>query len=362
MPRTLADRVVNTSLRVKPDETVVIYTWQHTISLANQIAFECRNLGALPIMLLDTDQLTSKILTKIPIDYLRKKDRHGLRMLDETNVAIAINGPEDPRIYRRVEGARLAANFENFQAYYEKVREKKIRQANLIIGQVTRQRARAYGFNYPHWKRVVEKASNVDYRKMAQLGKKVMSLLEGGKQVEVTTDRGTSLKLEIGTLPVHIDDGIVDEADQENGFLYTSIPTGLVTTAPLPLSAEGTVYSDLPRAYRARSIKGLKWQFEAGRVVTMTAERYPEAVLDIYNNATGDRDRIASLSLGINPEIKPMGFFTDDFGLGIVSVGIGENRLIGGNNNSDFEFSASMAKATVKVDGKPLVEKGKLAL
>ena len=57
-----------------------------------------------------------------------------------------------------------------------------------------------------------------------------------------------------------------------------------------------------------------------------------------------------------------MGFLGDEFGLGVVSIGIGENRDIGGINNSDFQFTASMAKATVKVDGKPLVEKGRVSV
>ncbi len=362
MPKTLAEKVVNTSLRVQPDETVVISTWQHTIPLANEIAFECRKAGALPVTLLETDELNWKVLSKVPIDYLRKRDRHVLRMLDETKAAILLYGPEDPVNFRRIDGARLAASFENFQAVNEKLREKKIRTAELLVSQVTKQRAKTYGFNYAQWKRNVDNASNADYNKIAQVGKKIASVLENGKQLEVTTDKGTSLKMEIGPYPVHVEDGIVDEQDVEKSLVFTSIPTGIVLTAPLETSANGTVYSDLPRAYRGRLIKGLKWEFDGGRVINTTAQRYPEALLDVYNSATGDKDRIGSLGIGINPENKPMGYLNDDFGLGVVSIGIGENRFIGGNNNSDFGFQAALAKATVKVDGKTLVNKGKLAL
>ncbi len=360
MSKTLADRVVNTSLRVKPDETVVVNTWQHTIGLASEIAFECRNAGAIPIIRLETDDLWWKVLNKIPGENLRKPERHALKMLEETDVSINLGGPEDPVTYRRVDGEKLAASFESFQQYYEKLRERKIRSADLLIGQVTKQRAKTYGFNYARWKKIVEDSSDVDYRKMAQLGRKVAYALEGGKQIEVTTNQGTKLKLEIGSHPVHIDDGILDEEDLEKGLFNTAIPTGLVVTAPLPASAEGTVYFDMPRAQKGRLIKGLKWEFQSGRVVKASAEKYPEAFLDIYNNATGDKDIIASFAIGINPESRPIGFQSDEFGLGIVSVGIGENRFIGGNNNSDYGFTNSLAKATVRVDGKNVVEKGKL--
>ncbi len=362
MPKTLADRVVNTSLRIQPDDTVLINTWQHTIPLANDIAYECKKAGAQPITLLDTDELTWKILTKIPIEYLRKRDRHVLRMLDETKACVFINGPEDPITYRKVSGERVAAQFENFQAFSEKLREKKIRTAYLSIGQVTKPRAKTYGYNYAQWKRVVENASNADYPKVAQLGKKITSVLENGKQVEVTSDKGTSLKLEIGAYGARADDGIVDEADLDKGLYFTSIPTGIAVTAPLETSAEGTFYSDLPRAQVGRLIKGLKWEFQGGRLVKSSAEKYPEAFQDLYDHATGDKDRVSSLEIGLNPENKPMGFLNDEFGLGVVSIGIGENRAIGGINNSDFQFTASMAKATVKVDGKPLVEKGKITI
>ncbi len=361
MRRTLADRVVNSSLRVKPDETVIVNTWQHTISLANDIAFEARKAGAVPIIRLETDELWWKALNKIPSENLRKPERHGLQMLEETNVSIMLGGPEDPATYRRVDGTKLAASFESFQAWYEKVREKKIRVADLLIGQVTKQRARTYGFNYAGWRRTVENASNVDYAKMAQLGKKIANIFDSGKHVEVISS-GTKLTMEIGSHPANVEDGIVDQQDMDRGFLFTSIPAGLVVTAPLPSSAQGMIKFDLPRAQKGRLIKGLTWEFQNGQVVKASADKYADAFLDLYNPATGDKDRIASLSIGINPASKPIGYTNDDIGLGIVSIGIGENQYLGGNNRSEFGFTGSFSKATLKIDGKTLVGKGRLVL
>ncbi len=360
MPKTLADRVVNTSLRIKPDEAVTIHTWQHTIDLANEIAYECRKAGAIPITLLETDDLWWRSLTKLPVENIAKEERHGLKMLEETNANIMLGGPADPMTFRRVEGAKLAAYFKTFETWFEKMRERKIRTAELQVGQVTKQRAKTYGFNYTAWKRIIEKASSVDYNKIAQLGKRVASKLEGGKQIKVTTDTGTSVTLETAERPVHVEDGIVDEKDVEQGFTFTSIPSGAVVAAPLETSAQGTVYFDLPRAQKGRLIKGLKWEFQSGQVVKATAQEYPEAFLDLFDNAGGDKDRIASLSIGINPAAKPVGYFTDELGLGVVSIGIGDNRTIGGSNRSTFGFSASLARATVKVNGQPIVEKGKI--
>ncbi|MCH7761344.1 hypothetical protein IIA15_08130, partial [candidate division TA06 bacterium] len=47
---------------------------------------------------------------------------------------------------------------------------------------------------------------------------------------------------------------------------------------------------------------------------------------------------------------------------GAVSFGIGDNKDLGGENVTDFGWSATLLGATVKVDGKTLVEKGKLKI
>ncbi|OLD13808.1 MAG: hypothetical protein AUI93_00550 [Crenarchaeota archaeon 13_1_40CM_3_52_10] len=193
MTKSLADIVVNTSLRIKPEETVVINTWQHTLSLASQIAYQVRKAGALPLMTLDMDELWWKSLTELPVENLRKPLRHNLALLDETDASINLSGPEDPMTYRRVQGPQIGALFESFQKSYDKIREKKIRSADLQIGLVTEPRAKTYGFNYDQWKKNVEDASNADYEKMAQLGKKLASKLEHARHVEVASD-GTNLR------------------------------------------------------------------------------------------------------------------------------------------------------------------------
>ncbi len=119
---------------------------------------------------------------------------------------------------------------------------------------------------------------------------------------------------------------------------------------------------NLPRAQKGRLIRGLTWEFQNGQVVKASADKYADAFLDIYNPATGDKDRIASLSIGINPGSKPVGYVNDDVGLGIVSIGIGENQYLGGNNRSEFGFTSSLAKAILKVDGTTIINKGRLVL
>jgi aminopeptidase len=360
MPKTLAETVVNTNLRVKPDETVVINTWQHTLPLASQLAYQVRKAGALPLVTLETDEFWWKSLTEIPAENLRKPLRHNLALFDETDAAINIFGPEDPQTYRNVQGSQMGALFESFQKNYDKIRERKIRSIDLQVGSVTEQRAKTYGFNYEAWKKSVEEASNADYEKIAQLGKKLARTLEHAKQIEVTSE-GTSVKMEIGAHPVFVEDGIIDEEDRRKGFIFTSIPTGYITLAPKRGSTEGSFQSDMTLPLMGQLIRGISWEFQKGRLVKSAAETNYDSFQKVYEPSSGDKDQVAYLSIGLNQAVRP-GFLGDAMSLGTVSIGIGENQYLSGENHSSFQGQASLSKATVTVDGQPIVHKGKLTV
>ena len=108
-------------------------------------------------------------------------------------------------------------------------------------------------------------------------------------------------------------------------------------------------------------IKGIDWQFQKGKLVKLNAEANFDAFQKMYEHSTGDKDQAASLSIGLNPDVKS-GYLTDEMGLGIVTVGIGDNQYISGENKSSAVFHASLSKATVTVDGQPLVRNGKLTI
>jgi len=360
MPKTLAETVVNTNLGVKPDETVVIDTWQHTLPLASQLAYQVRKAGALPLVTLETDEFWWKTLTEIPAENLRKPLRHNLALFDETDAAINIFGPEDPQTYRSVQGSQMGALFESFQRTMDKIRERKVRSIDLQVGSVTEQRAKTYGFNYEAWKKSVEEASNADYEKIAQLGKKIARTLEHAKQVEVTSE-GTRVKMEIGAHPVFVEDGIIDEEDRRRGFISTSIPAGYVTLAPKRGTTEGSFRSDMTVPLMGQLIKGISWEFQKGRLVKSAAETNYDSFQKVYEPSSGDKDQVANLSIGLNQAVRP-GFLSDNMSLGTVSIGIGENQNLSGENHSSFQFQASLSRATVTADGTPIVHKGKLTV
>src|SRR2546428_12132740 len=360
LPKSLADTVVNTSLRVKPEETVVINTWQHTLPLASQLAYQVRKAGGLPLVTLDMDEYWWKSLTELPVENLRRPLRHSLALFDETDAAVNIFGPEDPQTYRSVQGSQMGALFESFQKTYDKIRERKVRSVDLQVGYVTEPRAKTYGFNYEAWRRNVEEASNADYEKIAQLGKKLARTLEHARQAEVTSE-GTKRKMETGDHQAFVENGIIDEEDRNKGFVFTSIPTGYVTLAPKRGTTEGSFHSDMTVPILGQLIKGISWEFQKGRLVKSAAEANYDSFQKVYEPSSGDKDQDANLSTGLHEAVRP-GFLADYMSLGTVTIGIGENQYLQGENKSTLQFQASLSKATVTVDGQPIVHNGKLTI
>jgi len=359
---TIARRVVHGSLRIHEDDMVLIETWQHTLGLASEIGLECYKIGAKPLVTLLTDELWWSTLDNVPDQYIRKTPRHMLNAMDGTTAWIGLGGPQDPTKFREVSSSKLESFAEADRPVLDKQFEKKVRTAELILGQVTPERARVYGFNYEQWLRMTQESIKVDYPKMTELGRKISNRLEKGSKVRVTSKTGTDLKFEITKRPVHIQDGIVDDEDIRRGLVSTQLPSGKVEVPPIEDSARGTVVFDSPRALKGRLVSGLSLTFEKGKIVGFQAKQYGETFKEVLDISRGDKDIIAQFDLGLNPRVELIGYTTDELALGTATIGVGSNKGIGGRNDSSWTFSGTVAKPTVEVDAHKIVVDGRISL
>ncbi len=358
---TIARRVVHGSLKIHEDDMVLIETWQHTLGLASEIGLECYKTGAKPLVTLLTDELWWSTLDNVPDQYIRKTPRHMLNAMDGTTAWIGLGGPQDPTKFREVSSSKLESFAEADRPVLDKQFEKKVRTAELILGQVTPERARVYGFNYEQWLRMTQESIKVDYPKMTELGRKISNRLEKGSKVRVTSKTGTDLKFEITKRPVHIQDGIVDDEDIRRGLVSTQLPSGKVEVPPIEDSARGTVVFDSPRALKGRLVSGLSLTFEKGKIVGFQAKQYGETFKEVLDISRGDKDIIAQFDLGLNPRVELIGYTTDELALGTATIGVGSNKGIGGRNDSSWTFSGTVAKPTVEVDAHKIVVDGRIS-
>lgn len=356
----LARSIVRGSLRPKEFEPVVISTYPHTIELAEQITLECQKLGADPLMVLDTDKAFYAQFKNYSDENLRTCSAHCTGLLDYVRSYVWLGGPRDPGPMARTPPEKFGAMFAGEHAHEEKALVKKPKNVAVALGQVTRERAKVYGFPYAKWKAMVEAAIAADYGKLAATGRKAAALLGSESDVRITASNGTDLRFRLagGSRTPEVDDGVISDEDMEAGNRDVALPAGGVWVAPVEESARGTFVSDLGLPQVGRLIEGLSWTFRDGHVVEIDAKRNLAGSQVGWETATGARDMFASLALGLNPRMKP-GFLHNPVAAGAVTVGIGENRALGGKNESSYGFISSLGSATVEIGGRVVIDRGK---
>lgn len=359
----LAESIVRESLRPREYEVVVISTYPHTTDLAEQVALECQRAGADPLILLDTDAVFYGQFDNYSLESLRTTSAHCLGLAEYTDSYVWLGGPKDPGPMALVPQERWAAMFQGEQAHYEKSLAKKHKSVGVALGQVTPERARTYGFDHGKWKDMVESAIAVDYGDLGAVGRRLADLLTRGKEVRIRAANGTDLRLLLAgpERQAHIDDGAIGEEDIAAGNTEVQLPAGSVWIAPREDSARGTFAADVPIPQMGQLIEGLAWAFDGGHVKDFQAKRNVALAQVNWAEGTGDKDRIGGLGIGLNPRALP-GFLQNPIAAGTVTVSIGDNRSFGGTNQSSYGFSAPLANGTVEIDGRTVVETGRLML
>ncbi|HYM40196.1 MAG TPA: aminopeptidase, partial [Thermoplasmata archaeon] len=321
---------------------------------------ECQKLGADPILALDTDRIFYGQFKNFTEENLRRTSAHCLGIAEYAQSYVYLGGPKDPGPMARVGNEKFGAMYAGEQAHFEKSLVKKPKTVGVALGQVTRERARTYGFSYPAWKAMVEAAIAVNYGKLGAAGKGVAARLSAPADVHVTADNGTDLRFRIagGDRRPEVDDGVISDEDLAAGNRDVGLPAGSAFVAPVEESAQGTFVSDVGIPQQGRLIEGLSWTFRDGHAIDISAKRNLAASQASWETATGAKDMFGGFSVGLNPKAKA-GFLQNPVVAGTVTIGIGDNRLIGGKNESSYGFASHLAHGTVEIGGTVVIDRGK---
>lgn len=139
------------------------------------------------------------------------------------------------------------------------------------------------------------------------------------------------------------------------------LPAGELIMPAVNGSANGKIVLDR-LVWDGRLIRGLTLVFERGVLTAMTAQNDMSALEARYESASGAKNRFGFIDIGINEQTRlPTGsgrvVWTAP---GSIVFGFGDNRSFGGDNQSDFGFTAQIGGATLTVDGKPVISAGRL--
>jgi hypothetical protein len=205
-----------------------------------------------------------------------------------------------------------------------------------------------------------------DYEALAAHQRRFEMAMRAG-EVRVTNSAGTDIRFRIGDRPVNFQDGNASASRAENGVILIDreieLPAGAIRVAPLEKSVNGTIAFP-PSQWSGKAVDGLILTFEAGKVVTSSADSGQEAVEAEMAVAGSSGRAFREFALGFNPllevpEAKPWIPYYG-YGAGVVRLSLGDNSELGGNVSGGYVRWNFFTDTTVTIDGEVWVSKGKL--
>ena len=217
----------------------------------------------------------------------------------------------------------------------ERVLEQR-RVPTVVVAVPTDHVARRLGMALPELEARVLPALLVSADSLNEGATSLLRSLRATSEIEVRTGAGT-LIVERGHRPLMVDDGVVDDADVALGAVVSNLPAG---------SSYWTVIEDATRGDIGLT-DGSVLRFDGdGRVV----------------DGPYAGERISHLGIATNAQVRGTIGWTivDEHRRGAVFLALGENRYLGGENESTVNVDLLPASPTVVADGAILVDRGVL--
>lgn len=359
----IASQLVNTCLHVGSEDVVVIETAPHMIPLATRIGIACNKREADTEVSLRTDDAFFSFLESKNVEQLSRPSKSALTLAEAMTINVSLVTLENPERLRNIQPEKLAA-IQRSRIPIEDIKlNRKVKTAYMGLSDLTAKRADTYGLNLASWRKAVEAASAEDYSALRKFGAKLRALLKKQTDVHITGPGGTDLKFKLAGRWPSLNDGVIDEEDIQNGSYSIVIPAGDLAVAMSEDSAEGIFVSNVPQPWLGRWFEDVEWRFKKGRITEFNAKNNPSALKFDYEASKGQKDRIGVLYLGLNTKgVCGQLFNLSKIASGAISIGIGNNKRLGGANESEFEFFTTVSNGTLTLDGQTIIDNGKYQL
>ncbi|MEW5899795.1 MAG: aminopeptidase, partial [Bacillota bacterium] len=225
------------------------------------------------------------------------------------------------------------------QAIWDRLKAKKIRHCSMVMRDMD------------NW---IKGGALADYEALYAEGERLAELWRRGKTIEITSPLGTDLKATIAGEVVYVECGKAHLPGMQMAF-----SDGEVSQMPNEGSASGRLVIDGPICYIGSHAEPITLEVANGKVYSCTGEgpaarRLKQILAEVENAAN-----IAEIGIGLNPLSLRNGDFEEEKkARGNVHVALGANVSYGGTVYSPVHMDMVIYDATVRIDGKLIVENG----
>ncbi|TRZ51582.1 hypothetical protein D4S03_04900 [bacterium] len=207
-------------------------------------------------------------------------------------------------------------------------------------------------------------AAKADYLKIQEIGKRVQAVFTKAKEMTIFTEAGTNITASVEGRKALC---VAGKTYPEEGQYLCAFPDGEVPIMPVEGTGNGIVVWDTSAHHiHGRLLKEpIRIKVKNGWAVEITGGEDARA-LEEYIEKYGDKNSYncpAEFAVGLNPAARPRGICREDKKLlGYVHIALGSSDAIDGKIHSKLHLDGLMKDATIKCDGKIVVEKGKILI
>lgn len=199
-----------------------------------------------------------------------------------------------------------------------------------------------------------------DFRALKPTCKGVADAFAKGSSVRVTTPGGTDLTLDITGRRGNALYCVVEPGE------FSTIPTVEANSSPVEGSANGRIVADASIPYLGIGVldEPVVAEVKDGFITKISGGRQAEMLKrDLASHNDHNCYNIAELGVGLNPQCRLCGIMLEDEGvIPTAHIGIGTSITLGGTVKAPTHYDLLMWNPKIEVDGKVIVDGGKVCL
>jgi leucyl aminopeptidase (aminopeptidase T) len=330
-------------LGVQPGEVIQVRDHAGRQDVLLEVLLAIEQAGGTPLPELTPPGYLERLWTGALLEYLERWDLHRGRWMQEIDRVLVFTSQVAGRGFDR------GAGFNAWERAIDRLTEmEESRGLPILVAAIpTRQAARDLDLSLEELENLLLPALQVDPETLQDEIQRVLAICRRGQRFSLQTGEGCTLTLDQGDRQWFKDDAEIDAQDRAEGAVVSNLPAGSIYTTVLEEKTVGEVF--LPKAGPAVNVI---LRFAEGRVVDTEADSGAKDLEALFDSHSGEPRRVSHIGIGLNPRLeRAIGWtIVDEHVYGHMFICLGENRYMGGLNQSSLNIDFAIPGAVFAVD------------
>jgi leucyl aminopeptidase (aminopeptidase T) len=325
-------------LGIQSGDLVLVRDAAGRLDVLLEISLAIEVQGATPLIEFVPAEYKQRLWNEVPRGYLSHWDRHRSQWIEQADRILVLAGAEPDWDVVSREGFRAWQQAVHRLSVAEEARD----LAGPLVAVPTQARAKQLGLSLEALETILLPALLASVQELQAQVDRVLDAAAGGQTIAIQSGVDHVLYLQQGDRPWHRDDG----------QYHSNLPAGSIHTTVLETATEGSLW--LPKAGGATDVV---FHFVKGRIERIEAASGAEELSEMFDSHSGEPRRVSHIGLGLNPYLRqPIGWtLVDEHILGALFIAFGENRYMGGQNESSLNVDFALPGTTLEVGGRTVV-------